>query len=78
MSDTINRRNYSRNNNISAESGNRERMKFVADGGITDEGLYRGGPKSKHPGLHLFPSKEILKNPSIGGLRSIPPIFLWL
>ena len=38
MSDTINRRNYSRKNNISAESGDRERMEFVADGGITDEG----------------------------------------
>ena len=38
MSDTINRRNHSRKNNISAESGDRERMEFVADGGITDEG----------------------------------------
>ena len=38
MSDTINRRNHSRKNNISAESGDRERMEFVSDGGITDEG----------------------------------------
>ena len=45
-------------------------MEFVADGGITDEGKRGGGrPKSKHPGLYLFPSAETLKNPMHGGLR---------
>ena len=61
MSDTINRRNHSRKNNISAESGDRERMEFVSDGGITDEGRGRTTKIESHPGLYLFPSAETLK-----------------